>query len=527
MSEAFWQAKIRGLLYTFNFSALKAQTGPEAQPFLDACIERLPQPSDPSSRSTPNLSYLANLITDASDRAVLNAAQLDTQELEIVHLLSGEKLLQLLNLDTYRSLVRQPNNQTQSQTQEADPATPKQIDSQQLFWWLWRCLPQAVCQQNESLLLLPAATSLPDASVWSHSSLTAAMAGALTGYEQTSNQEQLASGQPNSHPYLTIFSFTPVQELIKASRKMRDFWAGSWLLHYLSAKICWQLALKYGPDSLIYPSLYQQPLIDHWLLQKWSDFQPWIEKPRDRALLTAGFPNVIVAILPKGEVKAAMQTAKQTLYSEWLKLGNLVFDELKERHWTGTLQRESRTWNGWLKAQWQPYWSALPLGTEGQGFTNEAVLEEDIATLQTWLDIHNKACNLKDEKSILLHKAELEFLRVVQKLQQDEQNLAGVNVGSWWPYVFDQLRFSSLLLKMPAVGTFPRPLDPVPRFLALVLSSIQTLTKISSKGRDITQLLKEKPKGSGKTGLGFLMEVNNSMRQKLSNEPFTRFYLKN
>ncbi|OBQ28160.1 MAG: hypothetical protein AN487_24390, partial [Anabaena sp. CRKS33] len=100
---------------------------------------------------------------------------------------------------------------------------------------------------------------------------------------------------------------------IKSSRKMRDFWAGSWLLHYLSAKVCWQLANQYGPDTLLYPSLYEQPLIDHWLLQQYRDFSPYINQPSPESLLTAGFPNVIVLVLPEGKVQAAMQTAQQTL----------------------------------------------------------------------------------------------------------------------------------------------------------------------------------------------------------------------
>nr|WP_243147080.1 hypothetical protein [Scytonema sp. UIC 10036] len=33
---------------------------------------------------------------------------------------------------------------------------------------------------------------------------------------------------------------------------------------------------------MLYPSLFQQPLIDHWLLQTYPDFKDWIEKPCDR-----------------------------------------------------------------------------------------------------------------------------------------------------------------------------------------------------------------------------------------------------
>ncbi|NEP02891.1 MAG: hypothetical protein F6K58_30415 [Symploca sp. SIO2E9] len=118
-------------------------------------------------------------------------------------------------------------------------------------------------------MLTPAARSLPDASVWSHNSLRAAMAGTLATYrripqvsekrrgeiiKQTRRrgdaetrrnqipgkisftripQKQQQSDELTPRPYLAIFSFTPVQEIVKSSRKMRDFWAGSWVLHYL------------------------------------------------------------------------------------------------------------------------------------------------------------------------------------------------------------------------------------------------------------------------------------------------------
>ncbi|MFN7660537.1 MAG: type III-B CRISPR-associated protein Cas10/Cmr2, partial [Dolichospermum sp.] len=123
----------------------------------------------------------------------------------------------------------------------------------QLYWWLWRCLPQATCDlfKDSSLMLMPAETRIPDASIWSHVSMTSALAGGFAGYDLTLDEiKNWPRGKAVSHPYLAVFSFSPVQELIKSSRKMRDFWAGSWLLHYLSAKVCWQLANQYGPDTL-------------------------------------------------------------------------------------------------------------------------------------------------------------------------------------------------------------------------------------------------------------------------------------
>jgi len=451
VDEAFWQAKIWGLLENINLGALENYIEPEAQPYLSALL---------SSPASTDISQIADLITDASDRAVLNIAhrqfygesptifgETNTQELTVAHLLSGKKLT-----IPAQSL---PNSKHQESATSRTSDNLNNIDNRQLFWWLWRCFPQLVCQHHQSLMLAPAATSLPDASVWSHSSLRAAMAGTLATYGRI--PQQSSSQELTPRPYLAIFSFTPVQEIVKSSRKMRDFWAGSWVLHYLSAKVCWELAQHYGPDSLIYPSLFQQPLIDHWLTEKYQGFTPWIEEPSPRDLLTAGFPNVIVALLPQGEVKAAMQTAKQTLYREWLNLGNLVFAELQQRHWTRQLRQESRTWNGWLKSQWQPYWTALPLGANGEDLTNQVVLDAQDWRKNPWLQAQNDACNLGEDTQ-LFKDLEFDFLQAVKQNFTDTP--VGVNVGSWWPYIFDQLRFGLSAVKNARTWDIPTAFSP-------------------------------------------------------------------
>lgn len=98
MCEAFWQAKIQGLLYSFDLNKLREYTRDEAQPFLNAVPTVVPS------------SHLLNahLITEASDRAVLNAAQLKVNgsNLKIAHLLSGAELPLSLESSTYNSLKR-------------------------------------------------------------------------------------------------------------------------------------------------------------------------------------------------------------------------------------------------------------------------------------------------------------------------------------------------------------------------------------------------------------------------------------
>lgn len=449
-SKVYWQAKIWGILHDPMLKALHDNTGRGGNSFwqqLDVMQDWVENGWNPEEKQGKLLKQikLADFIASASDRgaigSITGSVNYNQNGLEIKHLLSGATL----NFKTSQHDTLISNSRLEYLTQienQLPDLIPQAIrkDEKQVFWWLWRCLPEAVFEQfnDESLMLLPAETRLPDSSIWSHASVTAALAGALTGYNATSDDlKRWESGKEVSHPYLVSFTFTPVQELIKASRKMRDFWAGSWILHYISAKICFELALKYGPDCFIYPSLFQQPLIDHWLKQKYPDLG--VSKPPSRDLLTAGFPNVIVMILPKEKVEAAMQMAEQTLKATWQELGDLVFEELHgNRRWMKDLQKDSKVWDGWLKAQWQFYWSGVPLGKEGEEFKNAAILEVDKDKFEPWVKTQNQAFNAKLYDN---NNAELAFLRQAyqQRLERYGKKFS-VNIGSWWSSIFDQTR---------------------------------------------------------------------------------------
>lgn len=486
MSE-FWRAKIWGLLHDPVLKALHFNTGQGLNSFwrdfavMQEWRENDWNPEESTGTALKHI-HLADYITSASDRAAIgslsesiNYAPRNNSDkgLELFHLLSSEPLE--FKLSQHENLIQASNRANylnkiekalfQQQITDPNDNTLKPIieisHPQKVFWWLWRCLPVEVCHQfgnDESLLLMPAETRIPDASIWSHGSLTAALAGALAGYDLTSDQikEELAN-KNTSRPYIAIFSFTPIQELIKASRKMRDFWAGSWILHYLSAKICWKLAQLYGPDSLVYPCLFQQPLIDTWLLKQWPDFEKWVKKPRSQQILTAGFPNVLVLVLPKERVKEAMQEAKQVLLQEWHNLGHLVFEELNgNRQWMPDLQENSKAWKDWLSAQWQTYWTAVPLGDSEKNLESNEIFPQNEEENLEWRNAQNLLCNLNTERQ-LFPREELEFLQAAAKLCQHQQNRYpfSANVGSWWPYLFDQTRFALSSIKSARTWKIP------------------------------------------------------------------------
>ncbi|MFM6311171.1 MAG: type III-B CRISPR-associated protein Cas10/Cmr2, partial [Dolichospermum sp.] len=491
MTAEYWRAKIWGLLHDPVLKALHNNSGRGKNSFYEQLevmkpwVETGQTPDNSRGKALANI-LLADYIASASDRSAIGSVTASInyapgknpeKGLEITHLLSGAK--QEFKIKLHTELIE---SKRQEYLKKKEEELLAEIDNhlrtdikniKHLFWWLWRCLPQATCDlfKDNSLMLMPAETRLPDASIWSHLSMTSALAGALAGYDLTAAQIQRWRGNDElSHPYLAVFSFSPVQELIKSSRKMRDFWAGSWLLHYLSAKVCWKLANQYGPDTLLYPSLYQQPLIDYWLLQEIEklkkeekidfDFSKWVKPPSHESLLTAGFPNVISLILPKDKVQAAMQTAQQTLLEEWLKIGDLVLKELQnERHWMRQLKPDHNSWQGWLKSQWQVYWTALPIG-KGKQFKTAAIPENVDDQLQTWLNQQNEAYNVS-KKQKLFQSQELKFLREAYHQRLEEQHRKfSVNIGSWWAYIFDATRASLASVKNARNWELPTAFGP-------------------------------------------------------------------
>lgn len=486
MTQLFWQAKIWGLLHDPVLKALHNNSGRGGNSFwrdLVVMQDWVQNDWDPEKKSGEAWKHihLADYIASASDRGAIGSLAVSInygeQGLETRHLLSAKPHYLRVSDMAHTKLTepKRSNFLTELEGTLLPESIKNETDARKVFWWLWRCLPMRACEafeNDQSLLLMPAETRLPDSSIWDHASITAALSGALTGFNLTVEELERWSAKDSQKelPHLVSFTFTPIQELIKASRKMRDFWAGSWILHYLSARVCWALAWQYGPDSVLYPSLFQQPLIDHWLLHGVSgtsfsgwkaDFTNWVPDHGQSELLTAGFPNVIVLLLPESKVDAAMQTAKATLKQEWLRLGNLVFSNLQnEKSWMPNLTKDHKTWDGWLNSQWQTYWSAVPISDEAENLKITALDLNRSQELENWLqtlcelyrvaqpESSSKAKEKQGTSETESPKAlppftheELNFLREAYQHRQNTQGRKfSVNVGSWWPYAFSSTR---------------------------------------------------------------------------------------
>jgi CRISPR-associated protein Cmr2 len=398
-----------------------------------------------------SIQKLGENIASSSDRVNLHEYRNTEQSIQAKHPISGQS--QSVNpLDGIIPEINRIKNET---------------DAEKAFWWFWRFYPELLAEKQKDALLFPAHRVIPDCPLHSYQSTVSALTGAMyaNGYE-TSERET---------PYLLIFSFSPVQDFIKASRKFLDFWAGSYLLHYLGARLCWLVAEKLGPDAVIVPSLWSQEIIDAFILDKYPDFKvdftklhsgkTHVERFNEKistSLSTAGFPNMITVLAPgKDAAKQLGKDLTDKLREEWLNIGEAVRKDIHEKvtqylkdlssteeealltelaSESNESERESHKkdieklkkdccwawnnlWNAQLRHTWEPYWTAVPLGVPD---TNLSIDKKDNAFDQEWIDnLDNIAQSLNKIPSL----AEISAYDTL-------------NVGTWWGSLQQRLRVS-------------------------------------------------------------------------------------
>jgi len=356
-------------------------------------------------------------------------------------------------------------------------ALAQESDVEKVFWRFWRFSPERLAQKQTDALLVPAHKILPDCSIHSHKATVSALTGAMFPEGEPAEKE---------HPYLLLFTFSPVQEFIKASRKFLDFWAGSYLLHYLGAKVCWYIAEKYGPGAVITPSLWGQEIIDALILKKYSDFAEFFKElpsnttPLTRfqnrqstSLSTAGFPNTITALVPgKAAAEQLGEELELQLKKEWQDIAQKVREDIKTQAIQWLKVRENRDeiaklgfntpaddrdiqkwqqhgcweWNRLWEAQinnsWEAYWTAVPLGDSGQSLMIEE--EENGEFNKDWKQAQEAIAPSRSNQSTPTPPEEL-FYKTL-------------NVGTWWGNV--QSRLGRLIQSIKNTRTWQIPAAP-------------------------------------------------------------------
>ena len=208
------------------------------------------------------------------------------------------------------------NNQPVSYDYSAfeDPAERARVE----FFAHWRLWPRHTQSIHAGFAALPADTRLPDHSIWAHIGVVSAFEGAHYG---------------GDHPALLKFQLGPVQDFIAAARSTRDLWSGSYLLSWLMATGLARLAAEVGPDTVIFPNLYGQPLFDLrfrdslWTKLNatsqahrhvWADFEKH-EYREPSALQTPNLPNIFLALVPATRAAELAGEVASAIRQEWEK----------------------------------------------------------------------------------------------------------------------------------------------------------------------------------------------------------------
>lgn len=317
-------------------------------------------------------------------------------------------------------------------------------DAKKVYTWLWRFYPQKLSEQYPSAHLYPSQLHSPDAPIHGYGSTVAAITGALfpEGWQPDTRPER---------PYILLFTFSPVQEFVKASRKLLDFWGGSYSLHYLSAWLCWQVAAELGMDSVLTPSLWSQPIADAFLYQSADTLLP--ECPDtlaqlkaaldDSSLRVAGFPNYLAIIVSGKDNAIAWQTKlKECLRDRWLELGRGVRECIKfnvreylqdgerleklhqeicqqpadlrdlELWQQGGVWEWNALWETQLENTWESYTAAIPLGDPD--FPLEIAINDP--NIEAWI--------AAQENITQSYQPTID----INQLSSD----SNINVGIWW-----------------------------------------------------------------------------------------------
>ena len=253
---------------------------------LDKLLEILPEAIPlPLESGLPVLPAPANGLTDTGQTITLGEMDSlttpDEQGRRIIHHpLSGTPLQLTLALET--------GQYTQQCEETIADLTRSCPDDHSRLLSLWRFLPTRMATLVPALALLPANAQVPDHTVWNTLDMRVALTAACS------------DGQGGA---LLSFTLGPVQSFIMQARSLRDLWAGSYLLSWLTFAAMQPVLDAYGPTALIFPSLRGNPLYDLTLWERYN-FAPFdslnrrLKSQQPDVLLTGSLPNTFLALVP-------------------------------------------------------------------------------------------------------------------------------------------------------------------------------------------------------------------------------------
>jgi CRISPR-associated protein Cmr2 len=230
------------------------------------------------------------------------------------------------------------------------------------FFMLWRRYREELISRNEGpgsmagdplWEEMPADSRCPDHSIWDHLHITTALCF-MTQKNLPEHQE----------PWLFRFSIGPAQRFIKESRTSRDLWTGSFILSDLAWHAMKPIVKHYGPDSIIYPDLRENPRADVWL---YGQDPAYLLQGNNPLTYAAVLPNTFTAILPRGAsgkdhlvpIEELAARAKENVNKRWHELEDIVYKWLEKivgsGHWKNIWQRQHQNvlYTTWSAVAWK------------------------------------------------------------------------------------------------------------------------------------------------------------------------------
>ncbi|MDI6861172.1 MAG: type III-B CRISPR-associated protein Cas10/Cmr2 [Caldisericia bacterium] len=195
-------------------------------------------------------------------------------------------------------------------------------DDERKFLYIWRNLLIKLIERSRNrpwckyIPLFPADTRVPDHSIWEHLKVSSAVNAYLYDDKLIQNNS------------LFLFTIGPVQSFISQARKAQDLYIGSFLLSYLTFIGMKVIINEYGPTSIIYPDLFNQPLMD-WFLEREKGIR--VEKSNSDFVSIPTIPNRFVAIIPESEtekIKQLAERAKEKIFEELSNILDVILQKL-------------------------------------------------------------------------------------------------------------------------------------------------------------------------------------------------------
>ncbi|MBP7796720.1 MAG: type III-B CRISPR-associated protein Cas10/Cmr2 [Elusimicrobiales bacterium] len=314
-NQEFWKLKIIAFLHDPANKAFLLSENKSHEDFAKGLIKKLGITDEEITEYWDRVKE-ADHISAAQDRVVLpkNKSLNFEKEPKLRHPIDSLKYLNLKSLYSSTEL-KKLSKSLEDIIDDINKVSSN--DFKKKFILLWKTLNERlrgkVDEDGMGALwdLMPADTRIPNHSIWHHNRMVSAYASAI---------------DDKSNHSLVLMTIGPVQDFIITARTTADWWAGSYLLSYLSWQGMRVFADELGPDSIIFPDLRGQPLVGRWIKDAYN-IKP-ADEFFDRDVLRPSLPNRWLVVSPTKKAEELAKKAETNIRDEWVRLKNNCGEKL-------------------------------------------------------------------------------------------------------------------------------------------------------------------------------------------------------